>query len=88
MDFANTQQVLRDGNSEYIDGLNEVEITFSKTFESMPKLFINVHGDANYKITAHSTTGFTMQFKDKDFVLVNYTGDFDWEAVPNEAFSD
>jgi len=75
----------RDGKTEYVDGLSTVEVIYSKPFVKVPKLFINIDGDANFKILGKTKEGFKLIFKDYNFNSLEYTGDFDWEAVPDEA---
>ena len=76
----------RDGKSEYVDGLNTVEVSFAKSFVKVPKVFVNVDGDANFKVTNKTINGFKIKFKDQDLNNLDYIGEFDWEAVPDEAF--
>lgn len=75
----------RDGRTEYIDTLNTINVSFSKPFVKVPKIFISVDGDVHYKIMNKSKTGFKIQFKDKNFDSIAYSGEFDWEAVPDDA---
>ena len=75
----------RDGQTEYVDTLDTVDVTFAKPFVKVPKVFVNIDGDVNYQIVNKSKTGFRIRFKDSNFDLTNYAGEFDWEAVPDEA---
>ncbi len=76
----------RDGKTEYVDSLNTVEVKYAKPFVKVPKIFVNVDGDAHVKISNKTKDGFKIKFKDANFNILSYTGEFDWEAVPDEAF--
>lgn len=75
----------RDGQTEHIDNLGIIEVQFAKSFVKVPKLFVNLDGDANFEIQNKTKFGFKVRFKDADFSPSNYTGEFDWEAVPEDA---
>ena len=77
----------RDGSTEYVHDMDEIKVSFSKMFTNVPKVFVNVDGDSHFKITNKTKTGFRVRFRDNNFNSKNYTGDFDWEAVPQDVFS-
>ena len=79
------QLTRRDGRTEYIDALDTVQVQFAKIFVRVPKVFVNIDGDAHFKITNKTKTGFKIKFKDNNFDALGYTGEFDWEAVPDGA---
>lgn len=76
----------RDGKTEFVDELSTVEVNFAKPFVKVPKVFVNLDGDSNFQVTNKTKTGFKIKFKDSSFISADYTGEFDWEAVPDEAF--
>lgn len=75
----------RDGKTEYVDNLSVVEVKFAKVFVKTPKIFVNADGDINFKIMNKSKTGFRVKFRDSNFDDSDYSGEFDWEAIPDEA---
>lgn len=74
----------RDGNTESIDNLGSIQVNFTKQFVNVPKVFVNIDGDANFKITNKTKLGFKVKFKDGSFTDANYSGELDWEAVPDD----
>jgi len=75
----------RDGNNIYVENLSSIEVVYTKPFVKVPKLFVNLDGDANFKVVNKTKTGFKLQFRDGSFNSLPYTGELDWEAVPDDA---
>lgn len=75
----------RDGKTEYVDSLSSVQVTYAKPFNKVPKLFLNIDGNANFEVMNKTKTGFKIKFRDANFDSMVYMGEFDWEAVPDEA---
>jgi len=77
------QKTMHENRSQKTKSKSKIKVVFAKSFSRKPKLKIDIASSGvDFKITAHSKNGFTIEFFDFNEVALSYNGRWEYEAKP------
>lgn len=86
--FLATQTYVKDktmheNRTQKVKNKSKIKVIFAKPFGRKPQLEITIYANnVDFDLTAHTKTGFMIEFFDSNGAVLSYSGRYKYEAKP------